>query len=253
MNPVSTHSLRPVAAVLAALGFIVASLAGTAPAWAQTVSCDRVPYNERIIVVCTSEGTDTAPTPTPVPTSTGEDVADDSGETTSDDEASADEGDLDDDASTVADDEADEVESAEESTDDEAVDDEPVDRGSRGGRTPGPESPDDDPDPGGDASGDDDPDGDSTQDSGTTDEETGAVFGAGDDNGTDTPSDTTSADEATVDIDETGQTASDSRIGGTSSGPGVLPVAAGFALLAGVGAAFRLAVRRENSSSPAKR
>ena len=67
MNLVPALLLRSVVATALVATTLLMAIVGATPALAQGVDCERVPYNEVIIVVCTSGGVDT-PTPTPSPT-----------------------------------------------------------------------------------------------------------------------------------------------------------------------------------------
>jgi len=74
MNLVPALLLRSVVATALVATTLLMAIVGATPALAQGVDCERVPYNEVIIVVCTSGGVDT-PTPTPSPSPTPEPVA----------------------------------------------------------------------------------------------------------------------------------------------------------------------------------
>ena len=67
MNLVPSLLLRSVVVTALVATTLLMAIVGATPALAQGVDCERVPYNEVIIVVCTSGGVDT-PTPTPSPT-----------------------------------------------------------------------------------------------------------------------------------------------------------------------------------------
>ena len=74
MNLVPSLLLRSVVVTALVATTLLMAIVGATPALAQGVDCERVPYNEVIIVVCTSGGVDT-PTPTPSPSPTPEPVA----------------------------------------------------------------------------------------------------------------------------------------------------------------------------------
>lgn len=234
---------------LVALATMFIGVAGSADA--QEVDCERVTYNERIIIVCNSDGTD------------------DQGSTESDDSSSSDstesnDGDSADDPDDAGADDQDngEASSSDDEADSRAEDGDAgtstVDRGGRGSRTIGADSDLDPPasetdteaevvasDAGGDgdaATGDA-----ATGDAESTDAPDGSDQGASDNQASD------DGNSATADPNDALSELGAGPVLGplpVDPPPDSLPIIVGLAGLVGCGAAFLLAARRNQRAEP---
>lgn len=215
------------AALLAAILLSVVGV--SSPAVAQEVSCERVPYNQRIILVCKSTAFDTT-SPTPEPTAGPNETDEDSEDSPGDDDSDATTG------TTSDGDDAEDTQGR-------------PDRGDRGGRMAGADSGLDDADTDG-SSRDGNADGESDADATQADSDDALTNGTG-------------INEADAGQEDAGSiTDPSSENAGAGSGPDgrfvamtrteedVTPVVVASAALLALGAVFFMAARRTTRSDP---